>query len=70
MKTKIVEREDVKVMPTISALHGSKGVLGNQEIGGGLPFCVIEEICDCDCIGCDQCRDSRELESNPGGKRI
>lgn len=35
MKTKIVEREDVKTMPSITALHGPKGVLGNQEIGGG-----------------------------------
>ena len=35
MKTKIVPRDDVKVMPSITALHGAKGVLGNQEIGGG-----------------------------------
>ena len=34
MKTKIVPRDDVKTMPSITALHGPKGVLGNQEIGG------------------------------------
>ena len=33
--TRIVPRDDVKVMPSITALHGTKGVLGNQEIGGG-----------------------------------
>ena len=37
MKTKIVPRDDVKTMPSITALHGPKGVLGNQEIGGGYP---------------------------------
>ena len=44
MKTKIVPRDDVKTMPSITALHGPKGVLGNQEIGGGLPFCIVEEV--------------------------
>ena len=48
MKTRIVEREDVRSIPALSAMHGPKGVLGNQEIGGGLPYCVIEEICDGD----------------------
>ena len=37
MKTRIVEREDIQVMPSLTALHGPKGVLGNQEIGGGCP---------------------------------
>ena len=36
MKTRIVPRDDVKVMPSLTALHGDKGVLGNQEIGGGV----------------------------------
>jgi len=56
MKTRIVPRDDVKVMPSLTALHGDKGVLGNQEIGGGLQFCIVEEvICDCGGFGCDQC---------------
>ena len=37
MRTRIVPRDDVKTMPSITALHGPKGVLGNQEIGGGCP---------------------------------
>ena len=37
MKTRIVPRDDVRTMPSITALHGPKGVLGNQEIGGGCP---------------------------------
>ena len=45
MRTRIVPRDDVRTMPSITALHGPKGVLGNQEIGGGLPFCIIEEVC-------------------------
>ena len=35
MKTRIVEREDVKVLPSVNAIHGPKGFLGNQELGGG-----------------------------------
>ena len=65
MKTRIVPRDDVKTMPSITALHGPKGVLGNQEIGGGLPFCIVEEICDGDCLGCDECGDLRGCESDP-----
>ena len=42
--TRIVEREDVRVMATITSRLGDKGFLGNQEIGGGLPFCIIEEV--------------------------
>lgn len=37
MRTRIVPRDDVRTMPSITALHGPKGVLGNQEIGGGYP---------------------------------
>ena len=37
MRTRIVPRDDVRTMPSITALHGPKGVLGNQEIGGGCP---------------------------------
>ena len=44
MRTRIIEREDIKVMPSITSLHGPKGVLGNQEIGGSLPFCIVEEV--------------------------
>lgn len=70
MKTRIVEREDVKTMPSITALHGPKGVLGNQEIGGGLQFCIIEEICDSDCFRCDQCRDFDRCKSCPSCKDV
>lgn len=65
MKTKIVPRDDVKTMPSITALHGPKGVLGNQEIGGGLPFCIVEEVCDGDSFGCNECGDLHGCESNP-----
>ena len=37
MKTRIVERDDVRTMPALSAMHGPKGFYGNQEIGGGCP---------------------------------
>ena len=33
--TRIVEREDVRVMATVTSRLGDKGFLGNQEIGGG-----------------------------------
>ena len=65
MKTRIVPRDDVKTMPSITALHGPKGVLGNQEIGGGLPFCIVEEVCDGDSFGCDQCGDMHGCQSDP-----
>ena len=42
--TRIVEKEVSKVMATITSRLGDKGFLGNQEIGGGLPFCIIEEV--------------------------
>ena len=70
MKTKIVPRDDVKVIPSITALHGAKGVLGNQEIGGGLQFCIIEEICDCGCIRCDQCGGSDGCKPCPSCKDV
>ena len=34
MKTRIVEREDVRSIPALSAMHGPKGFCGNQELGG------------------------------------
>ena len=44
MRTRIVEKEVSKVMATVTSRLGDKGFLGNQEIGGGLPFCIIEEV--------------------------
>lgn len=65
MRTRIVEREDIQVMPSLTALQGPKGVLGNQEIGGGLPFCIIEEVCDGDSFGCNECGDPDRHFSDP-----
>lgn len=70
MKTKIVPRDDVKVMPSITALHGAKGVLGNQEIGGGLQFCIIEEVCDGDCKHGHECGEADGRESFPDSKEL
>ena len=75
MKTRIVEREDVKTIPSLTALHGPKGVLGNQEIGGGLPFCIIEEVCDGDSVGRDECGDADGHKPDPSeppvqGRRV
>ena len=63
--TRIVPRDDVKVMPSITALHGTKGVLGNQEIGGGLRFIIVEEVCDSCSFRCDQCGDLHGCQSVP-----
>ena len=68
MKTRIVEREDMKVFPSVNAIHGPKGFLGNQELGGGLQFCIIEEVCDGDSKLCGKCRDCDGCESDSSRK--
>lgn len=71
MRTRIVEREDIQVMPSLTALHGPKGVLGNQEIGGGLPYCVIEEvICDGGSEHGLQCGEADGPESFSDGEEL
>ena len=32
---------------------------------GGLPFCIVEEVCDGDSFGCDECRDMHGCQSDP-----
>ena len=71
MRTRIVPRDDVRTMPSITALHGPKGVLGNQEIGGGLPFCIIEEVlCDGSGEHGRECREADGPESLPDGEEL